>query len=854
MGRLIDPRIAGMRVSMLIHLYRKRLRAHPLGELLAGGGVAVGVALVFGVLVANASLTSSAGELVHGLVGSARYALVARSAQGMDQALAQKAGELPGVRVAAPVLRANATLTGPNGKQEAVQLIGVTASLEALGGAASQQYAEASVLLKGGVGLPVGMAKALGVRRGDTVRVAGNGMMGRARVRVLLGGGLLSSASSSPVAVSVLAVAQRLARLPGRVSEVLIEPAPGQQAAVAAELRRLANGQLDVRPADYELGVLAQAIAPTRKSTSLFEAISVMIGFLLALNAMLLTVPERRKFIAELRMQGYDPRQVLLLLVFQALVLGLAASLVGIVLGDLLSRALFESAPSFLGAAFPIGVKEVVGAGTVALALVCGVLASCLASLSPLLDLRPGRPADAVFREVASSSELISARTTSMATLSGGCLILAAVVAALMAPAATIAGGVALALASVCLIPAAFVLATRALAAVGRDVHASSLFLAPAELRATTTRSVALAAIVAIAVYGGVAIGGARDDLLRGIQQATDQYFSTAPVWVTSGRDVFNTGSFAQAGPHRALENVPGVASVRVYRGGLLDVGRRRVWVRARPPGDGLAIEPSQLREGDLARANRLIEQGAGVAVSSDYATEHGLRLGMTATLPTPSGPLRLPVVAILTNSGWPGGSITLGGEEYARWWGPENAAALEVSLMSKVSQRTGARRVRAALTSYPGLQVRTAGERETLSESSARQGLHTLSEISALLLIAAALAVASALSAAVWQRRMRMAALKLQGYDSAQLWRAVLLESAVTVVVGGLVGALVGVGGHALASRFLERSTGFPAPFSLGLPQALETCGLIGAIALLVIAVPGMLAARVQARVVLAE
>ena len=80
------------------------------------------------------------------------------------------------------------------------------------------------------------------------------------------------------------------------------------------------------------------------------------------------------------------------------------------------------------------------------------------------------------------------------------------------------------------------------------------------------------------------------------------------------------------------------------------------------------------------------------------------------------------------------------------------------------------------------------------------------------------------------------------------------VLESSVTIGVGALVGALVGSCGHALASRFLERTTGFPAPFSLGPLQVLLTLGLIAAIALAVIAVPGMLAARISPRAILQE
>ena len=82
----------------------------------------------------------------------------------------------------------------------------------------------------------------------------------------------------------------------------------------------------------------------------------------------------------------------------------------------------------------------------------------------------------------------------------------------------------------------------------------------------------------------------------------------------------------------------------------------------------------------------------------------------------------------------------------------------------------------------------------------------------------------------------------------------AVVLESAVTVGVGAAVGAVIGVCGHALASRFLERTTGFPAPFSVGPLHVVLTLGLIGGVTLLVIAIPGMLAVRVSPRAILQE
>ena len=116
-------------------------------------------------------------------------------------------------------------------------------------------------------------------------------------------------------------------------------------------------------------------------------------------------------------------------------------------------------------------------------------------------------------------------------------------------------------------------------------MRSSSLIVVVSELRAVTTRSVALAGIAALAVYGSVAIGGARTDLLHGLDASFNEYLGTAQLWVTTGGNDLTTNAFAAGGATEAVEHAAGVASVRVYQGGYLDVGRRRLWVIARPAG-----------------------------------------------------------------------------------------------------------------------------------------------------------------------------------------------------------------------------------------------------------------------------
>lgn len=853
MSSLTNPAIAGVRLSMLVHLYRLRLRSHAVQETLAGSGIAVGVALVLGVLVANTSLTSSAAEFVHQSIGSAGLQIAARSPLGFDEQLSSVVRRLAGARATAPLLQENIAVVGPRGRRSA-QLVGVNARVVTLGGFGTRNFGLGGFRFSGGLILPSSLAGQIGAEPGDKVTVFAFGVAHTIDVGAVLNSAQFGAFASSPVAVALLTVAQRLTGLRHRVTQVLVQPRRGDNALVRAGLRRLAAGRLDVLPADNELRLLEQAVQPNDQSTSLFAAISVMVGFLLALNAMLLTVPERRRFLADLRMQGYDWRQILVLLGFQAVILGAVASGAGVLLGVLLSHIFFHRIPVYLADAFPIGTQQVLGASTVLLALGCGMLATVLASLSPVLDLRPSRPADAVFHDHEGGGEVLARQTVLRLALAG--LVSIGLIAALvlLAPGLTIVGGVALALTTLCLIPSLFAALARVLRWGGERVRSSALIVVVSELRATTTRSVALAGIAGLAVYGSVAIGGARADLIHGLDSSFGEYLGTADVWVTTGGNDLTTNSFRADGAVQAVARSPAVASVRVYQGTYLDVGQRRLWIIARPAGDSTMIPASQLLEGNLAHATQLLRQGGWSTISGDFASEHHLGVGQSFMLPTPSGQARMRVAAITTNLGWSPGAVILNAVDYRRYWQTAEPSALEVNLKPGVDQAQGKAAVAVTLAGRRGLGIQTLNERVRQYDNNARQGLSALSEISTLLLIAAALAVAAALSATIWQRRPRLASLKIQGYDAGQLWRALLLESAIVLGAGCAVGAVAGVCGHALASRWLRLKTGFPAPFALGLGHVALTFALLAAIALAVIAIPGLAAARAPARTSLQE
>jgi putative ABC transport system permease protein len=406
-----------------------------------------------------------------------------------------------------------------------------------------------------------------------------------------------------------------------------------------------------------------------------------------------------------------------------------------------------------------------------------------------------------------------------------------------------------LAVGALSVVPGLLVAVVRTLMPAAERMRRSMLVIALAEVEGTATRSIALAGVAALAVYATVAVVGAREDLIRGLDAATKQFFDTANVWVTpAGNNPLLTDSF-DANAVVRIAHAPGVASVRTFQASFVDVGDRRLWVRARPPTDSSMIQASQLLHGSPGRATALIRAGGWAAVSSGFAAEHHLRLGSPFSIPTPAGQMPLRVAAITTNSGWPPGAITINDREYQRWWLTASPTALEIALKPGVGAPAGARAVKTALAGRPGLNVQTLAEREAQNNRDARQGVQGLSEISRLVLIAAALAIVFALSTTIAARRVDLAARKAEGYEPVQLWRVLALESAVVLGVGAIDGACLGLLAHALASRWLRLSRGFAASFSFDLAQLLVVLAIVAGVALAVIAVAGYIAVRVPPR-----
>ncbi|HWJ49974.1 MAG TPA: FtsX-like permease family protein [Solirubrobacteraceae bacterium] len=846
-----------LRPYALVYLYRRRLRVHRAQELLAGVGVTIAVALVFAAMIANGSIAGSATEVVRAVIGPANLQLHARNADGLDERLLRRVQRLPGVAQAAPLLEQTATLVGPNGRTATVDIAGTDVTLAMLNGLA--HTIPLAAFSPGGIGLSKTSAEELGASASDSARgkvllqLRGEGHW--LEVAAVLGREAAGGLSQARIAVMPLNILQRLSGLRGRLSRILIRSAHGQEAAVRAELLRIAGGRLTVARADADVSLLRQALRPSDQASGFFAAISALLGFLFAFNAMLLTVPERRQAIADLRLIGTKRAAILQIVAFQALCLGLAASLVGLLVGYILSLGVFHQSSGYLAEAFTLGTRTVFDTRSLLLSLFGGIVATFLASAVPLIDLRRGRALDAVYFEDGAPGNALSRRVQVRLAVGATCLLALTTGLFEIEPSlALVATGV-LAMATVFLVPLAFsavLLLAHVIAT--RYQRLTILQVAITSLKAATLRSLALAATGAVAIFGGIALGGARNDLLRGIDRFSHSYAADAQLWVANAGDNQATLPFNPGPDAQRIAALPGVKSVNAFQGGFLEIGDRRVWIIARPPGLNRQVLNTQMITGNAGVAARRLGESGWIAISQQIADEYHVAVGDLLTLPTPSGDVGFRIAATTTNLAWSPGVIFIGSADYRRFWDTTAPTALAVAL----TPGTDANAVRTAIVRTLGpnsaLAVSTAPTREQRIDALTSEGLGRLGEISTLLIVAAILAMAAALGSSVWQRRVSLAGLRLAGVNATRLRRILLTESTLMLSAGCATGAVAGIYGQIIIDGYLKHVTGFPVASLAGSLRPLVVLSLVIAVVLTIVSAFVWPASRVSPTLALDE
>jgi putative ABC transport system permease protein len=510
-----------------------------------------------------------------------------------------------------------------------------------------------------------------------------------------------------------------------------------------------------------------------------FSFVALVVATFNIYNTFSILVAQRTRESALLRALGATRGQVLRSVTVEALAVGLVGAVGGIVAGLGLAWSLLALMDSF-GLAIPTS-SPTLDASTVMIALVVGVVVTLLASLAPAVRASRVAPL-AALRDVAVDRSATSRRRAVAGVVVTGAGITLAIVGAIgealaaagLGALATLTGVIVLG--PVTVRPAATVLG--APLAAGRGM---SGVLA----RHNATRNPRRTAGTAVSLVIGVAVVSLftvfAKSLERSIADAVDQQFVGDLVIVGEGSGGLST----DLAP--AVAELPEVAAAAPIGGATVRIDGR----------DTLAstLDPATIESVvDLgARAGSFRDLGTDqVAISVDYADEHGLALGDPATVDYANGVTERPTVgAIYANDNL----ITSGGFVLPREAVlPRTSRPVDQNMLINLADGTSVDEGEAAVQRVADrFGAPDAQTNEEFTESIAGEIGLLLTVVYVLLIIAIVIAlmgIANTLSLSIHERTRELGLLRAVGQTRTQA-RAMVHGEALIVSLFGTVGGL---------------------------------------------------------------
>ena len=331
------------------------MRYAPGRTLLAVLAIALGVALGLAIYLINRVAADEISLAARSLFGQADLAIEASGA-GFDENLYPEIARLPGIEVASPVVQIEAKLIGARGSlsvlgMDVFQSRRLQPAFAGIAGDSSNETAVASTAEP--IFLSASAARSLGLKAGAPIRF----QVGMQSLEFVVAGVLPQAVLEDRAAVLDIAVAQwKFDRL-GSLSRINLRLAPGtgMEQARAEIDRLLPPGTRVVAPAEAadEAASLSRAY---RSNLTALALVALFTGGFFVYSTQSLAALRRRREFALLHALGLTRNGQLFAALLTGAVIGLAGSLLGVVLGAALAQVGLQALGADLGAGFFRGV------------------------------------------------------------------------------------------------------------------------------------------------------------------------------------------------------------------------------------------------------------------------------------------------------------------------------------------------------------------------------------------------------------------------------------------------------------------------------------------------------------------
>ncbi len=738
--------------SRLRTLSARELRTHWVRALASVVVIAVSAALLVAVLGVSGSITGSIERLSVSIGGDADLEVSGITADGFDQSLFDRVTAVENVTTAVPLTR-----TTTAAADQRVLLLGVGPNAAALHSdlqtAIQDQLPDPPPATAAPNGVVVGSG--VGVTRGDRFTIGSTPLTAAA----VVSGPAAQRLNGARFVMAPLALAQQVTNRANRVDSILVFVDKGADIdRVRTAISDAIDGRAVVAAPSFRAAQASSSFAILQALTLLAASVSLVVAAFLSYNAMSIAIAQRRPAIATLRALGGRRRTIMADMLSEAALLGLAGGALGALAGIAIGRFAIDDLPPTMVQSLEARTEYVLAPYVVPVTIVACVAATVTASALAARQVYGVTPVEALAPSAAAppatGPRLRRARFT--AGIVGAVLLLATFAVVTADLGRVVVASIAVAFVGAAALCFAFSGAIiRAAAAVTR-VFGGPGALGAANMERAPQRMWVALMTVATAVVTTVAVTGATADAV----DSTVASFSSVArtdLWVSSAAPTDYSSTLLPPDTQSAVEAVPGVERVVPEQMQFASINGTRVMLLGVSPGSHRDIY-SALPERQRAE----VAAGRGIALSRDLGRALNLSVGDDLTLPTPTGPRQVRVVALIPYFSGMTGTIAMDLDTMRAWFERPGASDLEVTTDAGADVRAVQAAIRGVVA--PEAFVYTGADALAGVRSALDPVIAIITVIAWIVVVVAAVTLLNVLMLSVLDRRREIGALRAIG------------------------------------------------------------------------------------------
>ncbi len=780
----------------------RNIRSRPLRAGLNAIGIVLGVGLVFAVTALSSNLVSTFDSLFDSVYGETDIVVSTTNSAGLlPDGTLEKVQATDGVEDATGVVQSLLTMV-KDGKAsdkptDRMYVAGVDPDAGDFTGA---EIVEGRDIESGDeITVDKTFADKQKLAVGDTIEAAAPAGLARLELVGINRFKNDFSLGGQGLASTPIETARRLFDQPRGYNEidVKVEGDAGDIADVKRDLQAQLGDGADVSTPKDLGDEIGDALQGFNVILGFFAGIAVFVGGFLILNSFAMTIAQRIREIGMLRTMGAGRARVTRSILVESLMLGAIGTVLGVLLGFVLTRLLIATVESF-GVPF----SEVTYPSTAfVLAVVIGLTATVVAAWQPARRAGRASPMEAVNEETAAERPVLGRRLAfglpMMALGLGGAYVLVTSTdASKPVVAVGIVGIFALFTGAILVAPVFIPAIARGLAPFVKLGGRLEGRIAVDNVVANVKRSAATAAILMVGIAMVATFGTVASSSLATVKKQLDATFKSdfavQPIGADQGGGPQPTISPAVA---QKVSKIDGVSVVSSERTLYVNKGfdDKDNWV--------VAIDPATTAEvrspGFVGASSQEALDGlaaGGVALSQTYAEPNGIAVGDTIAIDGLHGTRKLKVVALDTTAVNATLGLLFSLETAEDLYGLNQDSSFGITLDDGADVERTRDAIENTLAPYPQIELKSTAELKADIERQQSQGLSFFYALMFVAILIGLFGVMNTMFISVIERTREVGVLRAIGARRRQVRKIVRRESIILAVSGTIMGLVVGL------------------------------------------------------------